>query len=149
MRQILLMTAVVAGLGVGEIRVAHAQVIDPEWQATQAAMKADEQRQCRHMTLTRKFQCQEQLQETYKAKGLVPGTMPYVRRRFGGESVQGLDQEIRSINRTYSQVRRLNGYEHPLPGELTADMQQGNVSYLSKLIEEKGGMPPLLPFGNR
>ncbi|WP_429956290.1 hypothetical protein ACQW08_04395 [Gluconobacter japonicus] len=149
MRQALLLVAVVAELGVGEIRAAHAQVVDPKWQATQVAMKADEQRQCRHMTLTRKFQCQEQLQETYKAKGLVPGTMPYVRRRFGGESVQALDQEIRSINRTYGQVRRLNGYEHPLPGELTADMQQGNVSYLSKLIEEKGGMPSLLPFGSR
>lgn len=143
------MAAVVAGFGVSEIRTAHAQIIDPEWQATQATMKADEQKQCRHMTLGRKLHCFEQLQASYEAKGLVPGTMPYVRRRFGGESVQGLDQEIRSINRTYSQARRLNGYEHPLPGELTADMQQGNVSYLSKLIEEKGGMPPLLPFGNR
>lgn len=143
------MAAVVAGLGVSEIHAAHAQIIDPEWRATQAAMKADEQKQCRHMTLGRKLHCFEQLQASYEAKGLVPGTMPYVRRRFGGESVQGLDQEIRSINRTYGQARHIGTYEHPLPGELTADMQQGNVSYLSKLIEEKGGMLPLLPFGNR
>jgi len=130
---------------VGSVEAATGEpLIDPEWKVTENSMKSAEISQCKHLSLAQGFACKRHVREDYEARGVVPGTMPYVQKRYGGMSVQQLDDEIRQINRTYGRARMIGSYDHPLPGEITYDMQQDTVNYLRQLINSKGGMPPLM-----
>lgn len=128
-----------------------APVIDPQWRAVSMKMEKEENTSCKHLGMIKKMNCQMEVENSYKARGDVPGTQEYIRKNYGSLSVLQLNNIIKKLNTEYAgRVRDIGGYTHPEPGEITLDMVRQDVSYLSQLIDEKGGMPdPLAKFRGR
>ncbi|GCD76431.1 hypothetical protein NBRC3299_2723 [Acetobacter pasteurianus NBRC 3299] len=126
-------------------------VIDTQWRAVSLKMANDEASSCKHLSMIKKMNCQVDVEKQYKLRGEVPGTEEYIRKNYGSLSVSQLNSLITKLNREYAgKVRNIGGYTHPEPGEITLSMVQQDMTYLSQLIHEKGGMPdPLAEFRAR
>lgn len=124
---------------------AHAQgvpFIDAAWQSQDRQIRQAEASQCHVSGIMPRLRCRENVRNRYISQGMVPGTMPYVERHYGGMSVSELNSQIEKLNGLYGRVRMVGSF-NPEIGEITYEMVQADINYIRQLINAKGGMPPL------
>lgn len=126
-------------------------VIDAQWRAVSLKIANDKATSCKHLSMIKKMNCHSDVEKQYELRGEVPGTEQYIRKNYGSLSVNQLNSIITKLNREYAgKVRDISAYDHPEPGEITLGMVEQDMTYLSQLIHEKGGMPdPLAEFRSR
>ncbi|MFT8519942.1 MULTISPECIES: hypothetical protein [Acetobacter] len=116
--------------------------IDAAWQSQERQIQQAESNQCRGMGIMPRLRCRENVRNRYISQGVVPGTMPYVERHYGGMSVNELNSQIEKLNGLYGRVRMVGSFK-PEVGEISYEMVQADINYIRQLINAKGGMPPL------
>lgn len=118
-----------------------APLIDPTWQADSLRMASEENTRCVHMAIIKKLHCRAGIRKEYEARGLVPGTEPYIQKNYGGMSIAQINNVIRKINNDYrARVRNIDSSQ-AVSGEITRPILEADVGFLEHLVNLKGGQP--------
>jgi hypothetical protein len=72
--------------------------------------------------------------------GDVPGTDPYVQKRYGALPPADLNQQIIRLNRTYGVARHIYPGDRTSPGEISFEQIQYDINAIRQLIRIKGGL---------
>ena len=142
MRQTLLALPVIV-LVSGLAHHARAQatgIFDPNWRSIQQQMAQAQQRQCSGLSFIQKTTCYSNVRQQFVLQGDVPGTDPYVHKRYGALSPTDLNQQIVRLNQTYGVARHIFPGDRASPGEISFEQIQYDINAIRQLIRIKGGL---------